>query len=312
MKKNLFLILITTLVVSGAWLGYLISLKYQPIQPNGAISQPLKNDTLSSQMKEEQQQLQLQQQKEFFNQLVTENKLLKANNSEFLIMIDKLTQFNLNQDLFIHSCYRYVFPQHIARSAEIMYDLSYAFNPNYWERSKDNIHKKALSYDDQGQSILHKVNTHSVFANLLSRARRDSYFIEQYFTDKIIDQFASLFAYQFMEGSGGRNIMEALYYAHEDIKDKPELLNDIYTRALESNTLNDTNYFHIVSDRVEKLLLADHPITDNQYDDVVDPLQKFAFVYGFWARRHHEENIEVVFDILKRFKEKVDDFNDYE
>lgn len=297
MKKNIIIVLITTIVVSLVWQLILV-------QKINAERRYRQGDYSDCEILEQRHNDVLERGKEYqwavdyLNKMNTNNRLTKG---EFL-------KYIWDKEYLVLESFKSLFDETSVSSADIIYGLSLELNPNRWNYTLD-------SRVDQNSFVKEAISEGplDVIPSLLFTVPRDGQFIKGYVTEAIINGAADWFSASNVRSNGGDNLLRALHLAYDEVKNKPTVLEGIYQRALESNTIYDTNYYHIASENVAALLFEDHYINEEgEYDDIVFPLSKISLVYGFWARRHHEGNMTEVYYVLDRFVDRVDANNSME
>lgn len=152
----------------------------------------------------------------------------------------------------------------------------------------------------------------------LSLFDRSSENIKDFFSDDTIDLITSFFINnRYYKTSGAEYFVEALLLAYENLPgDKNQTLTELYNGFAEEGYwfLNSKNELKekIVSSEVLRYL------SENKYSSYIftEEYEKerddfIPNIYSFWARRHHEGNKEIVYDILKKVNDKIKELNHY-
>lgn len=98
------------------------------------------------------------------------------------------------------------------------------------------------------------------------------------------------------ESSGLKNTIKVLLLSYKEINANKTLLNKLYKRTENIGVLSDTIYGSIESDQMKKMILK---FRDWEF------VSYRQWIYSFWARRNHEKNAEVVYQIIKEFDEEM-------
>jgi hypothetical protein len=291
MKKNIIIILITTVLVSLVWQLILV-------QKINAERKYREGDYSDCARLERRHQDVLKRGEDYKRAVDYLNKMNIHNQNTKR----EFANYLWDKEYFAMEAFKSLFNENLVSSADILCQLGRIINPNRWTYTFDrNIAQNSFVEEPVAENPL------DALPYLIATVPRDGRFIDGYVTEVMINKMADWFAASNLRQSGGENLMRALHLAYDEVKNKPTVLEGIYQRAIEDHTLYDTNYYHIASEDVAKLLFADHNINEQgEYDDIVHPLSKLALVYGFWARRHHEGNKTEVYSVLNRFVNRVD------
>lgn len=117
---------------------------------------------------------------------------------------------------------------------------------------------------------------------------RDKKHLEHFFDDETINKIASFFyGNKIYDESGAKSYVEHLLLAYESMEYGSEsYLEDLYAIA------SSKEGHH--SDKVEDIM--------SEIDGVGN---RGSFIYLFWARRHHEKNMEITYALLKKVHQAI-------
>lgn len=115
----------------------------------------------------------------------------------------------------------------------------------------------------------------------------------------------ALFSKQRYENSGLKNLIKGLLYSYEEIGQNKDLLQKLYVKATKEKPNYET-YKPIISKRVENILFFNDKVITTIGYGMNNNYHNVLWCYSFWVRRQAEENIDVVYAILKDFDANVD------
>lgn len=151
----------------------------------------------------------------------------------------------------------------------------------------------------------------------LSLFDRSSENIKDFFSDDTIDLITSVFIdNRYYKTSGTEYFVKALLLAYENLpRDKNQILTELY------NGFNEEGYWFLDSrkDFKEKVVSSEvlNHLSKSSYSSYGAEYyeeERDGFIpniYSFWARRHHEGNKEIVYEILKKANDKIKELDIY-
>lgn len=147
-------------------------------------------------------------------------------------------------------------------------------------------------------------NDYSYIDYLWNKYDRSEESIKAYFTKQKMNFIYSLFnSNNAFTDSGLIDLTDALLLAYEETSENESVLNELYLKLVEDDD-GTAKYAIIRNIRSEKMsLLLNNRKYCNNYT-VEEDIEAFR-VYSFWARRHHENNKEIVYKLLKDFYKNV-------
>lgn len=181
----------------------------------------------------------------------------------------------------------------------ILWDLSTLANPNR------NNHFK-FEIENNINDIAKLSNSESRFAYymhyLWRRFDRSPENIRNFLSEKNKKFILSFFKKNNLYiNSGLKDLVKCLLISYKDIGHNKDLLEKLHKRSESIGVLGDKKYLELASPDVKKLLSA------NNFDDpIVDERTRYTWVYSFWVRRNHENNSEVVYQLIKEIDEYMD------
>ncbi len=132
--------------------------------------------------------------------------------------------------------------------------------------------------------------------------KRDEASIKTFFTKQKLELIYALFNNSnYYNETGLKNVIESLLLAYEEIGTNDKILEEIYKKSL------DDEEVEIIKKIVSKKILALKANEDCDYNPFYNKaggLNAFR-AYKFWGRRYHENNREIVYQLLKDFYKNV-------
>ncbi|WP_452222100.1 hypothetical protein [Lacinutrix salivirga] len=102
------------------------------------------------------------------------------------------------------------------------------------------------------------------------------------------------------KASGFERTVKILLKSYEEIANDKELLKELNARSNSVGVLSDTIYSKIESQEMKALISG---FRDSDF------VSYTHWVYSFWARRHKENNAEIVYRIIKEFDNEMSTYS---
>lgn len=203
---------------------------------------------------------------------------------------------NTSKKAFIQEMYRQIEWFGKEKYNNILWDLAIVFNPrrSFCGYNDINIYRKNFK-ESQGFRFFCIRQTFDRSAESLKTL------FDEDTKSLIVETLKSEYDYfKFYESTGLSDLVKALIVAYKEIGNNEELLNQLYQRAETNDVLYDEVYTDLISEDVVKLIGEDY-----SEDPLIMGFIRYRWVYSFWVRRHHENNKEYVFELLKEFHERM-------
>lgn len=158
---------------------------------------------------------------------------------------------------------------------------------------------------------------------LLSKIERTPENLDKIFTPALKEAIYTVLRQgNLYKESGAHAIVKALLVEYQVIKNEKHFLNQLYELMLKNDIRYDgdnliTNHILPKASNETLHILREENYTTYNNEVRSTPLSRLRLVYGFWARRHREDNMEYVYASLKELHENVSgeelssDENDY-
>jgi len=135
----------------------------------------------------------------------------------------------------------------------------------------------------------------------------------------LISEKEKLFIYSLFEdnnlynASGMESMVKGLLLAYEEFEYDESALEELHT-LLYSDEDQYEEIYELAEERLPTSEMRDILSDDNytSYESYSDITNRMAYVYKFWARRYHEGNMEVVYELIQEFHHNVSGNNEGE
>ncbi|WP_146052812.1 hypothetical protein [Aquimarina sp. I32.4] len=113
------------------------------------------------------------------------------------------------------------------------------------------------------------------------------------------------------QDTGLQLFTKALLVSYQETIDQQQRLSQLYNIASDSNDHNAWDKSlqiadSLASERIQEII-SKYNVKSNGEDMYVDMSHLQFYIYSFWARRYHEGNAQVVYEVLKEFDQHVSD-----
>lgn len=261
-----------------------ISMLFGACQPSQNSSQanksvPTVNTTLAQQLeKADETNQQLKQENEALKKLIP----LLSFSSES-ILTDTLSKHLFN-NLIENAAW-----SESATGYQFLYELSLLANPN----------RNGMPQEEGIQQVVDEPHIYGYLHYLWSsidRGDNSLFYLYEKFNPTAMQLLLSSGMYA---ESGLERTVELLKLTYNETHENTDLLEDLYQRTDSIGVLQDRIYQEIASEKAVELA--------SEFRDY-EFVSYLPWAYSFWARRHHEDNIETVYELLVEFDDEMQDY----